>query len=79
MRRRWLATSRVWSSARELGDSRGEAESLRELGGALQALGRLEETRAHWLEALAIFEQLPATEADQVHAVVADLPTSPPR
>jgi tetratricopeptide (TPR) repeat protein len=53
---------------RALGDRRGEAESLRELGVTLQALGRLEEARGHRLQALAIFEELQAADADQVRA-----------
>jgi DNA-binding SARP family transcriptional activator/DNA polymerase III delta prime subunit len=58
---------------RELGDRQGQANSLREFGGALRAIGRREEARARWLEALAILEQLQATGADQVRALVADL------
>jgi tetratricopeptide (TPR) repeat protein len=59
---------------RELGDSYCEAESLRELGVTLRALGRAEEARAHWLDALAILQRLQTTDADQVRALLADLP-----
>ncbi len=47
----------------ELGDRRGETESLRELGMTLQALGRPEEARTHWLKAQAISALLQATDA----------------
>jgi DNA-binding SARP family transcriptional activator/DNA polymerase III delta prime subunit len=60
---------------RELGDAHCEAESLRELGVTLRAFGHLDEARAHWLEALATFERLESTDADQVRAVLAELPT----
>jgi DNA-binding SARP family transcriptional activator/Tfp pilus assembly protein PilF len=59
---------------RELGDSQSEAESLRELGVTLRPLGRLEEARTHWLKALAIFERLQTADADQVRALLVDLP-----
>ena len=59
---------------RELGDAHCEAESLRELGVTLRALGHLDEARAHWLEALATFERLQSANADQVRAVLAELP-----
>jgi tetratricopeptide (TPR) repeat protein len=59
---------------RELGDAHCEAESLRELGVTLRALGRLDQARAHWLEALAILERLRSTNADQVRALLAELP-----
>ena len=62
---------------RELGDAHCEAESLRELGVTLWALGRLDEARAHWLEAVATFERLRSTDADQVRALLADLPSDP--
>lgn len=58
---------------RELGMLQGLAESLREIGLTLRALGRRAETRAHWQEALAIFEQLQTADAAQVRA----LPTMP--
>ena len=45
----------------------------------LRALDRLEEARAHWLEALAIFERLGTPDAEQVRILLADLPGSPPR
>jgi hypothetical protein len=40
----------------------------------LRALGRPEQARAHWLQALAIFGQLQTTDADRVRALLADLP-----
>jgi hypothetical protein len=40
----------------------------------LQALGRTEEARAHWREALAILEQLQTTYADSVRALLAQGP-----
>jgi hypothetical protein len=58
---------------------RGEAESLRELGVTLRALGRPAEARAHWREALAIFEQLQTADADQVRLLLTELPANPPR
>jgi hypothetical protein len=57
--------------------SHGQAESLRELGVTLRALGRAGEARAHWLEALAIFERLQTADADQVRALLAELPAAP--
>jgi DNA-binding SARP family transcriptional activator/tetratricopeptide (TPR) repeat protein len=62
---------------RELDLSHGQAESLRELGVTLRALGRAGEARAHWLEALAIFERLQTADADQVRALLAELPAAP--
>jgi tetratricopeptide (TPR) repeat protein len=60
---------------RELGDARCEAESLRELGVTLRALGRPQEARTHWLEALAFLEQIQSADADQVRVLLAELPT----
>jgi tetratricopeptide (TPR) repeat protein len=59
---------------RELGDRHGQAESLRELGATLRELGPTPEARAHLSQALAIFEQLQTADADQVRALLADLP-----
>jgi tetratricopeptide (TPR) repeat protein len=59
---------------REFGEPHAVAESLRELGVTLRELGRGEEARMQWLQALAIFERLPTTDADQVRALLADLP-----
>jgi hypothetical protein len=59
----------------ELGDPYAQAESLQELGVALQALGRAQETRAHWQQALAIFERLRTPDADRVRALLADVST----
>jgi DNA-binding SARP family transcriptional activator/tetratricopeptide (TPR) repeat protein len=64
---------------REAGDLHGQAESLREVGVTLRALGRTAEARAHWLEALAILESLQTADAEQVRALLADLPGDPPR
>jgi hypothetical protein len=41
----------------------------------LRALGHLDDARAHWLEALATFERLQSTDADQVRVLLAELPT----
>jgi DNA-binding SARP family transcriptional activator len=57
---------------RELGDSYGQADSLRALGVTLRALGHAEEARAHLRQALAIFERLKTTDADQVRALLAE-------
>ena len=38
----------------------------------LRALGRAEEARAHWLDALAILQRLQTTDADQVRIVLAE-------
>jgi DNA-binding SARP family transcriptional activator/DNA-binding transcriptional ArsR family regulator/Flp pilus assembly protein TadD len=62
---------------RELADAHCEAESLWELGVTLRALGRIDEARAHWFEALAVFERLGSDDAAQVRTLLADLPTSP--
>jgi len=39
----------------------------------LEELGRLEDARAYWLEALAIFEQLQTSDADHVRDLLAAL------
>lgn len=57
----------------ELGDPHCQADSLRELGVTLRALGRRTDARAHWEQALAIFERLPSPDADQVRALLASL------
>jgi tetratricopeptide (TPR) repeat protein len=57
---------------RELGNPHGQAESLRELGRTLRAHGDHESARAHWREALAIFERLHTTAADEVRALLAE-------
>jgi hypothetical protein len=44
----------------------------------LRALGRPEDARAHWLHALAIFEQLRSADADQLRILLAEPPTGPP-
>ena len=61
----------------ELGMPRGQAESLRELGVTLRALGRPEQARAQWLKALRILERLQTADADQVRALLAELPAAP--
>jgi hypothetical protein len=43
----------------------------------VRALGRPEEARAHWLEALAIFERLRTADADLLRALLAELPAAP--
>lgn len=58
----------------ELGMPRGQAESLRALGETLRALDRLEEARAHWREALAIFEHLHTPDADEIRALLTAQP-----
>jgi hypothetical protein len=40
----------------------------------LRALGRLEEAWSHWLEALAIFERLGPSDAEQVRVLLSDQP-----
>jgi tetratricopeptide (TPR) repeat protein len=57
---------------RELGDPYGQADSLRALGVTLRALGRPEEARAHLRQALALFERLQTTDADQVRALLGE-------
>jgi Flp pilus assembly protein TadD len=57
---------------RELGAPYGQAESLRELGVTLRALGQAEEARAHLRQALALFEELQTADADQVRALLAE-------
>jgi hypothetical protein len=61
---------------RALGDLRGQADSLRELGETVRALGRSEEGRAYWLEALAIFEQLGTSDVDRIRDLLAGLSAS---
>ena len=39
----------------------------------LEELGRFEDARAYWLEALAIFEQLQASDADHVRELLVGL------
>jgi tetratricopeptide (TPR) repeat protein len=63
--------------SRDLGALYGQGESLRELGVTLRALGRHREARAHWLEALATFERLGSTDAEQVRALLAAPPARP--
>jgi hypothetical protein len=60
-----------------LGDRQGQAESLRELGETLRALGQPQQARAHWHQALAIFEHLGTTDADQVRTLLAGEPSGP--
>src|SRR5439155_3843956 len=58
---------------RELGDRRGEAEALRDLGDALRATGRSSEAVAGWREAPTICEALEIPEADEIRDRLADL------
>ncbi len=51
---------------RELGDRRGQALALRDLGDALQAVGRPLQAGTAWREALSICETLRIPEADEV-------------
>jgi len=68
---RWPCLEDSLAIDRELGDPHGQAEALRELGVTLRALGRPEEARAHWRQALAIFKRLQSADADQVRALLA--------
>lgn len=61
----------------DLGDPHGQAESLRELGVTLWALGRHHPARTHWKQALALFEQLRSAAADGVRVLLADRPAQP--
>ena len=61
----------------ELADPHCQAECLRQLGDTLQALGRTTEARARWRDALAIFEQLQTTDAEQVRALLNETPSTP--
>jgi tetratricopeptide (TPR) repeat protein len=64
---------------RQLGDRRGEAEGLRDLGDALHALGRHDDARAAWQQALTIYEQLQIPEAAEIHARLTALPAQAAR
>src|SRR6266508_816014 len=59
---------------RELGDRVGQAEMLRDLGDALRGLGRQQQAREAWQEALELCEALEIPEADEVRDRLARLP-----
>ena len=59
---------------RELGDRVGQAEVLRDLGDALRGLGRQQQAREAWQEALELCEALEIPEADEVRDRLARLP-----
>jgi len=67
-----LLPSREHGRPPRAGNPHGQAESLRELGRTLRAHGDHESARAHWREALAIFERLHTTAADEVRALLAE-------
>jgi len=60
----------------QLGDLHGQTETLRELGVTLRECDRIEDARDHWLQALALFEQLRTGDADRVRALLAELPSN---
>ena len=60
----------------QLGDLHGQTETLRELGVTLRECDRIEDARDHWLQALALFEQLRTGDADRVRALLGDVPLS---
>ena len=57
---------------RQLGAPFGQAETLRELGMALRALGHTQEARVHLRQAVVFFEELQSADADQVRALLAE-------
>lgn len=61
---------------RQAGDRHTEALNLRELGLAIQAVKGLNAARAYWGNALAIFMELGAPEADEVRALLEGKPDS---
>jgi tetratricopeptide (TPR) repeat protein len=63
---------------RELGDRWGQAETLQELGDALLGLGRHQQAREAWQEALELCEALQIPEPGDVRARLTELPTSQP-
>ena len=58
---------------REIGYRPGEAEALRDLGDALQAVGRGQQAGAAWQDALVICETLQIPEADELRDRLATL------
>jgi tetratricopeptide (TPR) repeat protein len=52
----------------KLGDQYGEAETLRDLGDALQAVGHHQQGKAAWQQALAICEALHLPQADELRS-----------
>jgi DNA-binding SARP family transcriptional activator/tetratricopeptide (TPR) repeat protein len=63
--------------AESTGDRRGVAACLRELGLVSEALGDLVQARAHWRQALDIFEGLGVPEAAEVRGLLAPGPVLP--
>ena len=63
--------------ARELGDRRGEANRLANLGRAQNQLGELETTRESWQAALSIYQELEDRNATQVLLWLRDLGPEP--
>jgi hypothetical protein len=60
---------------RELGDRHGEAESLRNLGDALRAVGYDLQAQGAWRRALAICDELQIPEAEKIRERLATLPS----
>jgi hypothetical protein len=58
-----------------VGNRLDEAETLRDLGDALRAVGRDLEAAAAWREALAICEELQIPEANEIRDRLATLPS----
>jgi hypothetical protein len=54
----------------DIGDRRGEGEALHILGHSLHDAQCMDEARACWQEALRIFTELRAPEADDVRALL---------
>ena len=56
---------------RELGDSYGQAEALRDLGDVLLANGNLQEAQASWQEALHLCEAMRIPETEEIRDRIA--------
>jgi hypothetical protein len=56
--------------AERAGDRRGVAVCLRDLGYVSEALDDLPQARAHWRQALGIFEELGVPEGAEMRAVL---------
>lgn len=61
---------------RQVGDCYTEASNLRKLGLAVKAVQGVHAARAYWADALAIFTDLGAPEADEVRALLGETPKS---